>query len=237
VAILEWTGAKDVVTSDIVLDWTSTTYTPGNFFLAANLNVLAVADLTTALNTWRTVDATAVTSGLGLTATVGASANNLIVFVWSTATLATGVTIQASRFKLEKGAKRSGWNQRSTAEEQALCLRHYRKSFPSGVAPAQNTGSALGALTYRSRGGGAASLGGAHAGLAPPMRVSPTLTFFNPSAVNDKWRNLTDAADSGQATSLAAVAGDSGFFVSNTEVAGDGAGEPLAVHWTAEAEL
>lgn len=40
-AILGWTGAEDAVTSDIVLTWTSSIFTPGNFFLAANVLVLA----------------------------------------------------------------------------------------------------------------------------------------------------------------------------------------------------
>jgi len=36
-SLLWWTGATDAVTSDIVNDWTSSTYTTGNFFASTNL--------------------------------------------------------------------------------------------------------------------------------------------------------------------------------------------------------
>src|SRR5207244_4481110 len=37
-AILGWTGTEDVVTSDVVLSWTSGTFTAGNFFNSTTLS-------------------------------------------------------------------------------------------------------------------------------------------------------------------------------------------------------
>src|SRR5581483_6064460 len=41
-AILEWTGTADSVTSDVVSNWASGSYTAGGFFLGSNLTVAGV---------------------------------------------------------------------------------------------------------------------------------------------------------------------------------------------------
>jgi hypothetical protein len=67
------------------------------------------------------------------------------------------------------------------------------------------------------------------------MRVAPILTYYNPGAANTKWRNITDAGDSGASASLAI--GDSYFTAENPQVATDGVGELIAIHWSATAEF
>lgn len=76
-AILEWTGTADGVTSDVVNDWTSSTYTAGNFFLGASLTVTAVGSITPSANAWADI--------ASLTGTIGSSVNNLIVLFWTEA--------------------------------------------------------------------------------------------------------------------------------------------------------
>jgi ABC-type Fe3+-siderophore transport system permease subunit len=51
IAVLEWTGAEDAVTSDVVNNWASAVYTAGNFFLGANLTVSGVVQQALLANT------------------------------------------------------------------------------------------------------------------------------------------------------------------------------------------
>lgn len=83
-AILEWTGTADAATRDVVNDWTSSTYTAGNFFISSNLTVRAVGSLT---------PGAATLTDFRLTATLGSTFNNLIVFIWTEGTAAQNSTL------------------------------------------------------------------------------------------------------------------------------------------------
>lgn len=118
-AILGWTGTEDTVTSDVVNDWTSGTYTAGNFFLAANLTVISVGAVTPSANTW--------TSLTTITGACGSSFNNLIVMVWTEATAAQNVTLDFDYVMLNTGSSVSSFERKSTGEQLALCARYYEK--------------------------------------------------------------------------------------------------------------
>lgn len=92
-AILEWTGTADSVTSDVVNDWTSGTFTAGNFFISTTTNVLAVGSVTPVVNT---------VTDFVQTATVGSSANNLIVIIWTEGTATQNVTLDVA-WSLHRG--------------------------------------------------------------------------------------------------------------------------------------
>lgn len=83
-AVLEWTGTADAVTSDVVSNWTSTTYTPGNFFLASNLVVAASGSVALTANTL---------TDWSITASISGSCNNIIVLYWTSETVAQNVTL------------------------------------------------------------------------------------------------------------------------------------------------
>jgi hypothetical protein len=122
-AILEWTGVADTVTSDVVKDWTSTSYTPNNFFLASNLVVAAVGS-------------SVVTSSLtpiSLSATISSACNNLIVFFWTESPI-TGYSFGLTQVDCHVGPARA-WNPRPIGEELALCQRYYEKSYDLDVMP------------------------------------------------------------------------------------------------------
>ncbi len=226
-AILEWTGTADSVTRDRVFDWTSTNYTGGNFFIAANVNILAVGSV-------------AVTGGssfvpFSLTATCGASMNNLIVFYWSESALAQTATIDVAKCKLEAGSTATAWQPRSTELELLLCQRYYRKSFPQGTAPAQAAGY-----------GGAISKGGQDASASSdisfttiqfgaPMFATPTVVTYNPHNADAQIVN----SNSGVSWTNTAVfgAGPWGFGVRGTTNAGSQPSDQPNLHYTAEAEL
>ena len=78
------------------------------------------------------------------------------------------------------------------ANELALCQRHYAKTFPYGTAPAQSGGVA-GALGWKAPAANATiqSLWQ----FPVQMRIAPTITTYNPSAANSKWRDVTAGTD------------------------------------------
>lgn len=115
-AILEWTGTADSVTSDVVNDWTSATYTAGNFFLAASLTIAAVGAITPSAATWTTIQ---------LDAAISASCNNLIVLVWTEGTAAQNVTLELSEFVLGLSPLPTVYSPRTISEEQLLCERYF----------------------------------------------------------------------------------------------------------------
>ena len=119
IAIVEWTGTADSVTSDLVNDWTSGTYTGGNFFLGSNVNVLGVAQLSLTANTW--------TDTAPLTVTVGAAMNNLLVVYWTEGTVAQNVKLDASQRRLVAGNVAGPFVPREYGEELRRCQRYYQK--------------------------------------------------------------------------------------------------------------
>jgi hypothetical protein len=114
VAVLEWTGTADSVTSDVVNDWTSGTYTAGNFFLASDLTVAAAGSATPAANTWATI---------GLNATLSSSCKNVIVLVWTEGTAAQNVTLDLTELYLFRGTGATDWTPRANGDDQQRCER------------------------------------------------------------------------------------------------------------------
>ena len=125
-AILEWTGAGDSVTSDVVRDWTSGTYTPNNFFLASGLAVTQVSLV---------LPSPGMVTTITVKATVGTSCNNLLVFIWTEGTAAQNVTLDVAEAGLYLGQATRLWQPRPIAEELELCQRYYEKSYALDVAP------------------------------------------------------------------------------------------------------
>ena len=113
------------------------------------------------------------------------------------------------------------------SDEFRRALAYYWKSFPIATAPAQNAGTT-----------GAVGATGAANFLAPltfpvPMRASPTITTFNPSATNTSWRDVSSGADR-----TATVNYISEYGVTLGHGAGVGvAGTFNVIHLTANAEL
>lgn len=112
------------------------------------------------------------------------------------------------------------------------CSRYYQSSFPYGTVPAQGAGI-TGAVEYAVLVAAATQT----ANIIPfnrRMRISPTITTYNPVSANAKWYNNTAAADSGSPT---AAVGAWGFSLTNPQVGGDSVGNLCYIHWSAECEL
>ena len=133
-AILEWTGVADTITSDVVQDWTSATYTSNNFFLSSNLIVAATGYITG--STWQDVV---------LSATVSTACSNLIVFFWTESPVPQNGTVAIANVDCHLGTQRF-FNPRPTATELLLCQRYYEKSYEIDVKPgtAQSRRGAIG---------------------------------------------------------------------------------------------
>jgi hypothetical protein len=93
-AVLSWAGTADAVTRDVVNDWTSTNYTPSNFFIA-NVAVVAVGSITPTANAWTSVSA--------ISGAVSSSANNLVVFFWTQDSTALNATLDVAQVQIEQG--------------------------------------------------------------------------------------------------------------------------------------
>lgn len=116
IAVIEWQGTADSVTSDIVSNWAGVSVAPGSLLIA---NTAAVAVATVAVSANTVTDFSAVGS-------VSSSANNLIVFVWSDSTLAQTATLDF-RCKLEDGSVASSWLPKSRRQEFSDCGYYYRR--------------------------------------------------------------------------------------------------------------
>ena len=116
--------------------------------------------------------------------------------------------------------------------------RYYWQTFQYGQIPVQGLGALArtGAITYRATNAGAVAAG---IMLRHPrqMRAAPAVTFFNTSAANTNWRNETGGADSGAAAVDAITSDNDSTFVQNPQVAGDAAGNTIAVAATFNARL
>lgn len=120
-AILEWAGTADSVTSDVVSNWASATFTAGNFFLASNLTVAATGSQAVTANTL---------TDYSLSATVSGSCNNLIVLVWSDTVLTQTSTFDF-RAKVERGSAATAWVKECYADIINRCYRYYYRLFSS----------------------------------------------------------------------------------------------------------
>lgn len=127
-AILEWTGTADTVTKDVVSNWASGTFTGGNFFASTTLNVLATGVTAITHNT---------SQQISISATIGASCNNIIVFTWHQDVPAhASDRIDVSEFGLWLGTYApTVWVPRMIQQDLALCQRYYCKTYDQGTAP------------------------------------------------------------------------------------------------------
>lgn len=223
IAILEWTGTADVVTSELVADWTSGTFTTAGFFASTTKKLVGTASVTATHNS-ETV--------LSVSGTVSTSCNNLIVFFW-----AEDVPTNAADYVLigeaglYDGTTAQSWHPRDIATELSLCQRYYEKSFPVDDPPVQNAGNAYGAMAFFAYTTAAYQLGPTYSYKSSKRSTGVTITFYNPFAAGTGWS-----------------ASGSGNYASNTYVLGDNAlcarcdavvpiGANMSLHWTSEAEL
>lgn len=227
-AILEWTGTADSVTSDFVLDWTSTTYTANNFFTNTSTTVTAVKEYASPGTGW--VD-------FFVTGTLGSSLTNICVMVWTEGTLAQNGTLSLANCGLIRGsAAPVAHTTRPFTHELLLCQRYYWKSFPLATQPAQNAGRD-GSVLYTQAGAASTSQQAVAVRFPTSMRAVPSCTGYNPSAANAQLRNVSASTDWSSTTFDTSQDSADAISFYGTSPAGSSAGQGVAIHIVASAEL
>jgi hypothetical protein len=202
-AIVEWTGTADSLTKNVVNDWTSTTYTPGNFFIATSTTITATGSTALSANTL---------TSISLSGTVSSSMNNLILFFWTDSTQAQNATLDVGNVFFGIGANAPVTFDPPNLETDFLtCLRYLwvwsgasGTSLPITLCYSQSTTSARGFQQYPA-----------------PMRVIPSVVYssasdfqasfagsFTPSvmgAVPAQWGNFVLATCSGLTANQAGI--------------------------------
>lgn len=157
-AIIEWTGTADTITKNIVLSWTNTTYTAGNFFTATSTTITATGSLVLAANTL---------TDISLSGTVSGSMNNLAVFFWTDSAQAQNVTLDIGKAKLEKGASATSFASRNYNDELSDCQRYFNNQIGFAFEGSVTSGTDYG-----------------FGGNFPQTRVASTLTAVDSNTFN-----------------------------------------------------
>ena len=165
-AILEWTGAEDVVTSNVVNSWTSEAYTTGNFFISTTTTIPSggVTFTTPSADTWTDVTP--------LTVTLGSSFNNLTVFIWTGGVALNGVTLDISRVQLEPGPVATEFEYLPHDLQLLRCQRYY---FTNQSASNRYFGTEFVIL-------GGAVVSGISVDFPTEMRANPTFSVASAGA-------------------------------------------------------
>lgn len=222
-AILEWTGTADAVTSDSVSDWTSSTYTASNFFIATTVTATGSTALTA--NTPATVS---------LSTTLGSSVNNVVMIFWTDSTQAQNVTLDIGKVQFEYGSTATAFERRPFALELLACERYFWKTFPYATAPASNAGS-NGALAVPAFKNGVDNNRTDLIYYPAAMRATPTITFYNPGAAGSEvFDQSISASCSGTSVQNNST---TGFWVNTLGNASTIVGNLLRLHATASADL
>jgi hypothetical protein len=223
--IVEWTGAADTVTSDLVSAWAVEGTNPTLAASWAFLNTPANLALGNTYATFKIEDIA-----------VGASMTNLGVFIWEDDTdlVATDV-IYITDVQLERGSHATDFEYRPFQTELALCQRYYEKTFDYGVAPVQNSTDYNGALN--GTGSGAIGSGVGTIYIDWEFKVEKhkvgTVTMYNPAAANASARNVTDGTD----TALTADPGTRSVYFVSTAADNTDNEDRMAIHASVQAEL
>lgn len=160
-AIVEWTGAADTITKDVINDWTNGTFTAGQFFTSTSTTVVATGSQVLAANTL---------ANISLSGTVSGSMNNLAVIFWTDSAQAQNVTLDIGKAKLEPGSVASSFAAPRYEDELMRCCRYF-----------------VAITTQSFFGGGTVRVGGAdmyaYMAVPAPMRVLPTVSITGMNVV------------------------------------------------------
>jgi len=130
--------------------------------------------------------------------------------------------------QVEVGNVATPFEHRPFGTELALCQRYYEKSFSYATAPAQNTGTSLGAAYATGQVTNQAF--SSQVVFAVAKRTAPTITTYAPDAATANWSTNTTTP-----TSATTNIGESGFAVTGSTAVT--AGNGYSIHWQAVAEI
>lgn len=217
-ALVEWTGTADSVTSDIVSSW------------AATPTLIANA---TAVNTPADLALTGTMAQFNITATLGSSFNNLILFVWSSAAEAQNDDFYITQVQLIEGTAPAPWTVVSKTQEEDLreCRRFYEKSYDTDTVIASATDAGMHAFPSNNAGQNARGA----VRYQVPKRVSPSVSFWDAAGTGSAYTSYAgnNTQTNNRTTSAAVVNSGINGFAFNGSVTD----YAYAIHWASSAEL
>ena len=161
-----------------------------------------------------------------LTTTIGTSKTQVGVAISLSSLVPNGAYLDIGRVQLELGATPTPFEYRPFAHELALCQRYYEKSYPVEVAP--GTPGIAGDFFVHAP----AANYWQHIPLSVRKRANPTTTFYSPNTGAAGYAyNAATQSD----VPITIAVGHQNCLIYNISVAG--AGQIIATHWTADAEL
>jgi hypothetical protein len=164
------------------------------------------------------------------------SSNNDFLDLFFELPLNTTMTIDISDIDVRVGSSAPAVFERRPLDlETQLCERFFQKSFAVATAPAQNVGAGTGEWRVPQVVAASTSQLLGRVGFRTRMRAAPTITLYNPAAANSQARNIATATDC--TLTATEVIDESGFSATATTPAATAAGQTLALHWQAAAEL
>jgi hypothetical protein len=220
--IAEFTGTEDSVSGDPISAWGADGTTPTLAAGWAFVNTPANLSVTTSIVKY------------SVTATVGASANNLAVFIWNDdKSYNASDSFQFAEVQLEAGSVATSFERRSFGDELMLCERYYQKTYDVSTAP--GTVSANGQLASRSPVTAGTAVDTFQKGITTRLRSAPTVTWYSPvTGTASRFRDVTGGAD-------VTVTGTSGNGETTsgypTCASSPTAGSFLTAHYTLNSEL
>lgn len=223
------------VPRDPVQTWTSATFAKGSgtfFQNSAGLGTVGTtATAATNSSIWAQLTATAVLSS---------SCKNVIVLIWTDATVTAGTgTFSMTGAQLTtSGISFLTYQQRPQAIERSLCERYYQTSLDDGTIV---TTGIPGTQNMTAPTAIAASTAGAE-GMSwqwhDRMRAVPTVVLISTSATTAAIFNANTAVDRTGCTAFnPSTTGCAGITISNASANAIAVGNVLRFHWTADADI
>lgn len=223
-AVLEWTGTANAVTSELVADWTSSTYTTAGFFASTTKTLVGTTKVAATHNVW---------TDLAVTGNVSSSCNNLIVFVWWEDVPANAADfLEFCKLGLYRGTQPREWLPKDESDELDACRHYCYSTYNTDIAPATN--SVVGARQFTA----VLTTDLAGNGWFPVrMRTTPTITIYGTSVgTTSHMRRVSTGADTGAAATATSPGAD-GFWRVNDTGAPYTVGVEYDCHIVATAEL
>jgi hypothetical protein len=176
------------------------------------------------------------TGGGSLPATWATLVNNKRAFGQVNVASTLNNYFQITGVQVEFGGQATNFEFLPREYKYLRCLAHFWKTFPYATAPAQNAGS-TGAFRFpASRVGAAVNF--ASCRFPVRMRVTPSITFFNPSAGNAQARDSSAAVDcSTTQVEAGSLSTPEALLFRTTGNASTAVGNAIDVHITADARL
>lgn len=199
-ALLAWTGTANSVAADVVSNWSSGSFTTGNFFGSTSLSMIGTASDRVVANHNEWTDIT-------VSGSVDAGANNIVAVVWTEdAPVHASDFVEFTKAGLFLGSQKKFWTPTRFADDLLECKRFHYTTVRWGTETPANGNSVT--PSYKTNNGAISSAGvDCEVRFHVPMIDVPSVTYYRTAgATNDVWAYRdTSVAAWEDATSMSAT--------------------------------